>query len=93
MSSYKRTDQFKAPNAHPVGLSHAYMAQEDIPHTYKAAMNQSDSDAWLEACQDELLSLWETRTYVPVRMEEVEAVNVVGSWVFTLKRGSDGSVE
>ena len=57
-------------------------------------MNHSDSDAWLEACQDKLLSLWETQTYVLMNMDEIEADNIVEcQWVFALKRGLDGSVE
>ncbi len=57
-------------------------------------MNHSDSDAWLEACQDELLSLRETRTYALMSMDDVEADNIVRCrWVFAIKRGSDGSVE
>ena len=77
-----------------MGTSYAYMVQGDVPSSYKDAMSHSDSDAWLEACQDKLLSLQETRTYVPMHVEEVEADNVVRcQWVFTLKRGPDGSVE
>src|SRR5260370_2847947 len=69
------------------------MIREHIPHTYKEGMGRSDSDAWLEACQDKLLSLCETRTYVLVNVDEVDTDNVVGCcWVFTLKRGSDGLV-
>src|SRR5260221_185174 len=57
-------------------------------------MNQSNSNSWLEACQDELLSLKETQTYILVSMDEVEASNIVGChWVFTLKHGPDGSVK
>ena len=70
------------------------MAQEDIPCTYKEAMSCSDSNAWLEACQDELLSLQDTQTYIPVSVDEVQADNIVGChWVFTLKRGPDGSIQ
>src|SRR5258708_1317524 len=66
----------------------------DIPHTYLDAMNQSDSDSWLEACQDELLSLKETQMYVLVSMDEVEVLNIVRCHsVFALKCGPDGSVE
>src|SRR5260370_36818627 len=75
-------------------LHMSYMAQGDVPHTYKDAMNHSDSNAWLEACQDKLLSLWETQTYVPMNMDEIEVPNIVGcQWVFPLKRGLDGLVE
>ena len=70
-------DQSKGPGTHQVGASYAYMVQGDVPSSYKDAMSRSDSDAWLEACQDELLSLRETRTYVPMCVEEVEANNVV----------------
>jgi len=77
VSSYKRIDQSKSQGTHQVGASYAYMVQGDIPNTYKDAMSHSDSDAWLEACQDKLLSLREMRTYVPVCVEEVEADNVV----------------
>src|SRR5260370_37169800 len=70
------------------------MVQGDVPNTYKDAMSRSNSNAWLEACQDKLLSLREMRTYVPVCVEEVEADNVVGCrWVFALKRGPGGSME
>ena len=57
-------------------------------------MDHSDSDAWLEVCQDELLLLCETWTYVLVNVDEVDTDNVVRChWVFALKRGSDGLVE
>ena len=50
--------------------------------------------SWLEACQDELRSLKETRTYTPVSTDDVGPVNIIGNqWVFALKRSSDGSVE
>ena len=70
------------------------MVQTDIPCTYLDAMNRSDSNSWLEACQDELLSLKETWTYILVSTDEVEASNIVGChWVFALKHGPDGSVK
>src|SRR5260370_26129108 len=94
VSSYKRIDQSKSPGTHQVGASYAYMVQGDVPNTYKDTMSCSNSNAWLDACQDELLSLQETWNYVPVHVEEVEADNVVGcQWVFALKRGPDGSLE
>ena len=53
---------------------------------YDDTMNQPEADAWLEACQDELLSLKETQTYIPVSTDEVGDVNIVGChWVFAIK--------
>ena len=66
----------------------------NIPHTYTDAMNRPDSDLWLEACLEELAALRETKTYIPVRINDVDPHNIVGCrWVFTLKRGPDGEVE
>ncbi len=57
-------------------------------------MDRHDADSWLEACQDELLSLKETRTYTVVGINEVESRNIVGCrWVFAIKTGADGSIE
>jgi len=47
------------------------MAKLDIPCTYAQAMDHPDANSWLEACQDELLSLTETKTYTPVDVEEL----------------------
>src|SRR5258708_22481411 len=85
VSSYKWSDQSHDLCAQQVGTNYAYMVQMDIPCTYLDAMNRSNSDSWLEACQDELLSLKETRTYIPVSTDEVKASNIVGChWVFAL---------
>jgi hypothetical protein len=92
-TSYNRSIQ-PQDDVEQVGACYVYMAQSEHPRTYNEAMNRFDSDSWLEACQDELLSLRETRTYVPVSTEKIEAKNIVGCrWVFTIKRGADGSVE
>ena len=57
-------------------------------------MNRSDSDAWLEACLNELTALKETKMYVPVHKKDIDASNIVGCrWVFALKRGLNGEVE
>ena len=65
-----------------------------VLHTYKDAMSCLDSDAWLEACTEELGALREMKTYIPVCEDEVDPHNVIGChWVFTLKKGSDGEVE
>ncbi len=94
VSSYSQSDQSHNLCPKHVGMNYAYMVQTDIPCTYIDAMNQSDSNSWLEACQDELLSLKETWTYVPVSTDEIETLNIIGChWVFTLKGGPDGSVE
>src|SRR5260370_150614 len=70
------------------------MVQVDVPHTYNDAMDHSDSNAWLESCQDKLLSLRETQTYVLVSIDKIKADNIVGcQWVFALKIGPDGSME
>ncbi len=57
-------------------------------------MDRPDSDSWLEACQDELLSLKETWTYELVNIDEVDSNNIVRcQWVFAIKMAADGSVE
>ena len=57
-------------------------------------MDRHDADSWLEACQDELLSLRETCTYTMVGINEVESRNVIGChWVFAIKTDADGSIE
>src|SRR5258708_23278232 len=57
-------------------------------------MDRPDSDSWLEACQDELLSLKETWTYELVNIDEVDSNNIVGCrWVFAIKMAADCSVE
>ena len=74
--------------------SYAYLAGDDVPANYNEALHRPDANSWLEACQDELRSLKETRTYTPVSTDNVGPVNIVGNqWVFALKRSSDGSVE
>ena len=70
------------------------MAKIKIPHTYEDAMNHSDSDAWLEACTEELGVLRETNTYVPVHESKADPHNVVGCWwVFTIKKDANGIIE
>ncbi len=70
------------------------MAHDNVPCTYHDAMNWPNSDSWLEACQDELHSLQETRTYVPVSTDDIETHNIVDSWwVFAVKSSPNGSVE
>ena len=77
-----------------VGVSCALLADKQVPLTYQAAMNCSDTDSWLEACMEELIALKETGTYVPVCVSEVDPHNVVGChWVFMLKKGLDGEIE
>ena len=57
-------------------------------------MSCPESNAWLEACQDELQSLKETQTYVPVSTDDIGAANIVGChWVFAIKHGLNGSVK
>ncbi len=86
MSSYSQSDQSHNSCPKHVGANYAYMVQTDVLCTYMDAMNQSNSDSWLEACQDELSLLKETWTHVPVSMDEIEALNIIGChWVFTLK--------
>ncbi len=94
MSSYSRSDQSHNLCPKHVGANYAYMVQTNVPRTYMDAMNRSNSDSWLEACQDELSSLRETQTYVPVSTDKIKVSNIIGShWVFALKGGLDGSVE
>jgi len=70
------------------------VADVSVPLTYEDTMNCPDSDSWLEACMDELATLRETKTYVPVKKGEVNPHNVVGCrWVFALKKKVDGSIE
>ena len=70
------------------------MAQTETPCTYDDAMNQPEAETWLEACQDKLLSLKETQTYILVSMDEIGDVNIVGChWVFAIKHGPDGSIK
>jgi hypothetical protein len=77
-----------------VGAAWAMTALGTEPRTYNEAMNRSDSDAWLEACLNELTALKETKTYVPVHKKDIDASNIVGCrWVFALKRGPNGEVE
>src|SRR5258708_4711904 len=93
-SSYNRVSQLEDQDNEPVGASYAYMAHHNVPCTYQDAMNQPNSNSWLEACQDELHSLQETRTYVPVSTDDIETHNIVDSrWVFAVKSGPNGSVE
>src|SRR5258708_88914 len=57
-------------------------------------MDRHDADSWLEACQDEQLSLRETHTYTSVNINEVGSQNVIGChWVFAIKTSADGSIE
>jgi len=77
-----------------VGVAQAMVANVSVPLTYEDTMNHPDLDSWLEACVDELATLRETKTYVPVKKGEVDPHNVVGCWwVFTLKKKVDGSIE
>ena len=77
-----------------MGTNYAFIAQHETPLTYDNAMSCPESDAWLEACQDELQSLKEIWTYVPVSMGDIGAANIVGChWVFAIKHGLNGSVE
>src|SRR5258708_31327038 len=70
------------------------MAKIKIPHNYEDAMNCSDSNAWLEACTEELGVLRETNTYVPVRESEADPHNVVGCWwVFPIKKDANSIIE
>ena len=56
--------------------------------------NCPDSDAWLEACTEELGALREMNTYIPVRESEVDPHNVVGCrWVFAIKKDANGDIE
>ena len=57
-------------------------------------MNRPDSDLWLEVCLEELAALRETKTYIPVHINNVDPHNIVGChWVFALKCSPDGEVE
>ena len=57
-------------------------------------MNRPNSDSWLEACLEELAALRETKTYIPVCINDVDPHNIIGCrWVFTLKCSPDGEVE
>src|SRR5260221_9756852 len=70
------------------------IANVSVPLTYEDTMNHPDLDSWLEACTDELATLRETKTYVPVKRSEVDPHNVVRCWwVFTLKKKVDGSIK
>jgi hypothetical protein len=89
-SSYNHTQ----PSTDSVGVAWAMTASIKIPRTYSEAMDRPDADSWLGACTDELNALKETGTYLPMRRDEVDPHNVVGSkWVFALKRGADGEIE
>ena len=70
------------------------MAEVKIPHSYEDTMNHLDSNAWLEACAEELGTLREMNTYLPVCESEVDPHNVIGcQWVFAIKKKADGDIE
>ena len=57
-------------------------------------MDCPNADSWLEACLEELAALRETKTYVPIHIDDVDAHNIIGChWVFALKQGPDGEIE
>ncbi len=60
VSSYNRSHQTDHPHMNREGTCYAYLAHTDVLQTYNDAMDRHDADSWLEACQDELLSLKET---------------------------------
>ena len=94
-TQYQRSTYNHEPKgSDSVGVTQAMVANVLVPLTYEDAMNCPDSDSWLEACMDELATLRETKTYVPVKKGEVNPHNVVGCrWVFALKKKVDGSIE
>ena len=77
-----------------MGVTQVLMADIKVPHTYEDAMNHSDSDAWLEACAEELSALREMKMYIPVHESEADPHNIVGCrWVFAIKKNANGDIE
>src|SRR5258708_6566058 len=75
-------------------VTQVLMADIKIPCTYEDVMNHLDSNAWLEVCTDELGTLRETNTYIPVCESKADPHNVVGcQWVFTIKKNANGNIE
>jgi len=92
VSSYNRNHQ--PSNTKQVGANYVYMAHTETPHTYDDAMSHPEANAWRRACQDELLFLKETRTYIPVSTNDIGDVNIVSChWVFAIKQGPNGSIK
>ncbi len=94
VSSYNWDHQSDYPHTNQEGACYAYLAHTDILRTYNDAMDWHDANSWLEACQDELLSLRETCTYTSVNIDEVGSWNVVRChWVFAIKTSADGLIK
>src|SRR5260370_11145993 len=61
---------------------------------YDDAMSHPEANAWLKACQDELLSLKETRTYISVSTNDIGDVNIISCcWVFAIKQGPNSLIK
>ena len=61
-----------------VGISWAMMVNGNLPITYTAAMDHPNANSWLEACSKELAALRETKTYVPIHIDDIDAHNIMG---------------
>ncbi|KAH9112109.1 hypothetical protein AeMF1_013507 [Aphanomyces euteiches] len=65
---------------------------EDLPKTYKAAMESGNASKWSEACKAEIKSLLENKTWDVVELPEGR--KAIGcKWVFKIKERADGSID
>lgn len=70
----------------------ATAAEIPVPNTYKEAMASPQAHHWLEAMKAEIDSLVQHKVWKLVKKPDGSNV-IKGRWVFTLKRGKDGSLD
>jgi hypothetical protein len=56
-------------------------------------MNDSDSDKWKQAAQDEIKALTEKGTWLEVPQSKALSKIIPGTWVFRRKRSPDGTIK
>ena len=69
-----------------------YAGMEDEPQSIKEALSGKNAEYWREACELEIKSLKDNRTWDLV--EKPDGQNIVGcKWVFKVKLAADGNID